>query len=648
MKTAEKTLVSKLSKNPKQVLATLTEDDIANVLQLANYHYYNSDKPLFLDNVYDMIKEHLEEKNPFHPILKHIGAIVDKNDARKIKLPYFMGSMDKIKSDGTVINKWRSNYAGNVVISDKLDGNSGMLYFKDGELKMFTRGNGEEGQNITHLIPFVQNIPGIDKFPKKYDEITVRGELIISKADFQKVKDLGANARNMVAGLLNAKIPNLEIAKYTQFVSYEVIHPRLTPSVQFEQLRKWGFKPAVSSIIKTDDVNADTLSKILIERRNSSEFEIDGIIVCHDAIHNRKDGENPKHAFAFKSVAMMDRAEVIVNSVEWNLSKDGFLKPTILFDPVQLSGASVRRATGFNGKFIQENKIGPGAKLVVMRSGDVIPHVIEITEKAEASMPDVRYTWTETGIDIIANTSNSKTELELRNLVFFFGKVKVNGVSEGILTKLHKAGYDTVGKILNITKQQLLDVEGFQEKSVEKVISALNERFKQVEPVLLAAASNRFGRGMGERKLQSIVNMYPELLTNKSYKPSVSDLVAIEGIEKKTAELVIKNIPEFWKFVEDNELQKFFIKTQIKKEVPVQNQQIFAGQGFIFTGVRSKPAEDFIKNSGGELKTSMSKKVNYLICKDTSVQSSKMKEARENGVQIISLKDFMEKYNISG
>ena len=641
----KKSEIQALIKNPETVLKKMSENDIANIIQLANFHYYNSDKPLFSDNIFDIIKDFLEEKNPYHPILKHVGAVIE-NDDRKAVLPYYMGSMDKIKSDGNVIQKWKKSYAGDVIVSDKLDGNSGLFYWCKGEVFLYTRGNGKEGQNISHLIPFIRNIPEMSVF-KDVKEFTVRGELIISKSDFDSVKNLGANARNMVAGLLNAKIPNLEIAKLIQFIAYELIIPHHEPSKQFSLMDRMGFKVAFTSQLQIETIDINKLSNILMNRRMESEFEIDGVIVAHDAIHNRIIGENPKHAFAFKSIAMMDRAEVIVKGIEWNISKDGFMKPVILFDPVQLSGASVRRATGFNAKFIRDNHIGAGARLVVMRSGDVIPHIVEVVEKATPSFPDMNYTWNETGVDIVVNLSNAKDELGLKHLVFFFSKLKVDGLSEGNLAKFQKAGLDSVGKIVKASRNDLLKVEGFKEKMADKILGNISERFKEVHPITLMEGSNTFGRGIGEKKLKMIEKQFPEITTNKKFAPNVEDLVTIDGIEKKTAESIIKGLPKYWEFASSNDLMKFHTKNVAVKENEPMISKIFEGKGFLFTGVRSKQTEDFIKERGGDIKSSMSKKVDFLICKDPSASTSKVREAKELGIKIISLEEFMKHHELN-
>lgn len=642
--------VKALMKRPAGDLAEITENDLVAVIQLANQHYYNSDKPLLSDNIYDMVKDKLEQMNPYHPILKHVGAIVN-NDERKVQLPFWMGSMDKLKSDGPSVTKWKSTYTGAVAVSDKLDGNSGMYHFKNGEAKLFTRGNGEEGQTITHLLPFIQHIPDNDAVKNlKMKEVTVRGELIINKADFKKVKDLGANARNMVAGLLNAKLPNLEIAKYTQFVAYELMVPRHEPSTQFQLLKSWGFKVVDHSFMPTTDVSADKLSEILMKRRGESEFEIDGIIVAHDGIHNRVHGENPKHAFAFKSVAMMDRADVVVTGVEWNISKDGYIKPVVLFDGVSLSGAVVKRATGFNGKFIKDNMIGPGAKIEVMRSGDVIPYINKVIEKArEPGMPDVPYTWNESGVDVVVEV-NANDEVAFKNIEFFFTTVKVPGVSAGILRKMHAAGIDTVEKVIKVTKAKLLQVDGFQDKSAAKVCDALHARFENIEPVVLMYASNAFGRGVGSTKIKLVADKFPAMLVDTKYKLDKSQLVGIEGIEAKTADKIITGLAAYWSFAKANDLVKYHkaaAQVQVHQPVlPPQQQNAFNGVAFVFTGVRNKDLEKYLTDRGGVIKSAVSKKINIVICKSLEAGSSKIEEARALGIKIYTMDGFMKDHNV--
>jgi DNA ligase (NAD+) len=651
MKAAEKALVTKIAKRPNETLAHMSEDELASVIQLANIHYYNTDKPLFSDNTYDLIKEKMEAVNPYHPILKHVGAIVG-DDERKTTLPYWMGSMDKLKGDSTALSKWVSAYNGSCVISDKLDGNSGMLHIKDGVARLFTRGNGVEGQNITHIMPFIAHIPDVANNKNITTELTVRGELIMSKSDFQTVKHLGANGRNMVAGLLNSKVPNLEIAKYVQFIAYELIVPRHEPSKQFKLLKELGFKVVSNSAMRSSNINAAALSKVLSERRASSEFEIDGIIVVHDGIHNRVVGENPKHAFAFKSVVMMDKAEVIVNGIEWNITKDGYIKPVVLFDAVSLSGAMVRRATGFNAKFIKESGIGPGAKIMVMRSGDVIPYITEVIDKATVSgLPDdIPFKWNESEVDIVVDVKqgNVNDEMRFKNIEYFFGKVKVTGLSSGILRKMYDANYDTIAKILAMKRQDLLKVDGFKDKMADKILTALTERLKTVDPITLMNASNMFGRGIGNTKITLVAAKFPAMLNDPNFIPTKASLLELDSIEDKTATKFLEGLKAYWKFAKENDLMKYHNakKSPVKVAPPSPTNMQFAGMAFVFTGVRNKELEAYLTARSALIKSSVSKKTNMVLCKSLDDTSSKIKEARESNIPVMTIDAFMQKYHI--
>jgi NAD-dependent DNA ligase len=192
-------------------------------------------------------------------------------------------------------------------------------------------------------------------------------------------------------------------------------------------------------------------------------------------------------------------------------------------------------------------------------------------------------------------------------------------------------------------------IDGFQQTSSSKLVDAVQKRFfaadAVIDPVVLAAASNAFGRGVGEKKLRAVVDALPKLLADESWIPSVEQLVQVEGIETKTADLVIRGKTRFWDFVKSNQLQRFV--TQQQQQQPVSSDEpIFRGQSFVFTGVRDNAVERYIASRGGEIKTSMSKKVTHLICKDASVESKKIQEARRFGIQIMSLDDFKRQHSL--
>jgi len=211
------------------VLENLSEKDIAHMITVSNDAYYNTQTSLMSDNEYDIVKEYMENKYPKNEVLQDIGAPVDKN---KVTLPYEMASMDKIKPDTNALTTWSNKYKGGYVLSCKLDGVSGM-YSTEGEVpKLYTRGNGKVGQDVTHLLR-VLNLPETKGY-------VVRGEFIIPKAVFDaKYKDRFANPRNLVSGIVNSKTMD-DKTKDLHFVAYEVIKPSMKPSEQMAKLAELG------------------------------------------------------------------------------------------------------------------------------------------------------------------------------------------------------------------------------------------------------------------------------------------------------------------------------------------------------------------------------------------------------------------------
>jgi NAD-dependent DNA ligase len=646
-----KAFINKLNKDPIGTLSELKIDEIVTIIQKSNQAYYNQ-TPMFQDDIYDTIKEYLESKDPNNPILKAVGAAVNGD---KVELPYFMGSLDKIKADEKAIEKFKHAYTCSYVVSDKLDGNSALFCVdsndSNGKYKLYSRGDGEQGQDISHLLPFIQNIPKLT-----VSNLAVRGELIMSKQDFKSVDHKGANARNMVAGIINAKLPDLETAKMVQFVAYELINPRMVPEVQFNHMQKLGFKVAFNILVSEANLSNTYLSEILVSRRQHSDFEVDGIVIMHNHLHNRVK-ENPKHAFAFKNVQTMEKAEVVVTKVEWNVSKDGFLIPVVNFQPVKLAGVMIQKASGFNGKYIKDNKIGPGSRIVIIRSGDVIPYIVQTLTPAatgEAQMPEVAYEWSSTNIDIkikAGQDAEADSLVELKNIQYFFDKIDVKGVSSATIAKVYNAGFKTIKSIINITTENLMKIDGFKEKSATNFVSGMRESINGLECVKVMDASNAFGRGFGEKKLKLILDNFPAILTER-YVPTIEQLKGIKGIEQKTAQQFIVQMPKFFKFYDDCGLNSCSLAERSVKSVtgmtPVSPQsQKLKDVVVVFTGFRNKEFELLVQSQGGTVSTTINKKTTHLIVKDINgKESSKEQKARELGVRIITLENFKTEYRL--
>ena len=168
-------------------------------------------------------------------------------------------------------------------------------------------------------------------------------------------------------------------------------------------------------------------------------------------------------------------AEAKVLDILWSASKDGYLKPRIKIEKI-VCGVEIEYATGFNGKFIKDNSINVGSIVKIIRSGDVIPHIVEVIQPAEyPNMPKIEYEWTDTGVDIIVKDKLNNIEVLEKNLVLFFKKIEADGISDGTIKRLVKAGYNSIPKILSMNVDDFMKLEKFKEKKSKKIYESIQK-----------------------------------------------------------------------------------------------------------------------------------------------------------------------------
>jgi NAD-dependent DNA ligase len=519
-----------------------------------------------------------------------------------------------------------------------LDGISALLYITSSETHLYTRGDGNTGQDITHIIDHIQGIPtNLSKLGRD-GILAIRGELIITKTDFDQVKSRGANARNMVAGVVNAKKPDSSILKLVNFIAYSLVAPNTyKPSDAMAFLIAKGFNVVYSQILA--NMTFENLSEVLVERRSKSMFEVDGIVVAHDEVHPLVKDKNPPYAFAFKNTVTQETVEVIVRNVTWNASKDGYLIPIIEFDPVHVSGVMIKKATGINGEFIKSNGIGPGARVILTRAGFVIPQILRvITPAHQPQMPEQEYAWTESGKDIYIPDASENKQVRQKNLENFFVKLAVPGMKEGTIAKLFNAGYDTVQKIITANIQQLTVIDGFQIKSAEKIVNAIKDKLSTLSCVDLMDASNAFGRGFGSKRLAAITAAIPRI-NDDSYVPTEQDLIAIEGVSTKTAQAFIKGLPEYREFKKLLKIKCSSPQDDNPRPTKLVSKKL-NDQVVVFTGFRDANLQKRIIENGGQVGDSITKKTTILVCKDTSKSTTKIVKAEEVGIKVMDIETF--------
>ena len=609
-------------------LEKLTQKDLDQMIVVTNDAYYNN-TPLLTDNEYDIVKEYIAKKYPSDTIIQQVGAPVGKN---KVKLPYEMWSMDKIKPDTNELPSWTAKYKGPYVLSCKLDGVSGLYTTEGKEPKLYTRGDGKVGQDISHLLTVL-------KLPTTKG-IVVRGEFIIPKSVFtSKYADTFANPRNLTSGIVNSKSVDAK-AVDIHFVTYECIVPQLKPSEQLSKLDKLGFEVVDYKVEK--NITNELLSSYLVDERTNYKYEIDGIIVSVDKIYPRISG-NPEHAFAFKMVLSDQKAEAKVVDVLWEPSKDGYLKPRVQIEPIQLGGVKITYATGYNAKFIEDNNIGIGAIIELVRSGDVIPKITSIIEPAQQpKMPTEAYTWNDTHVDVLIDDIESNKTVQEKNLVVFFTEIDVDGLKAGNIKKLMDAGFDTIPKILAMTSSDFKTI-GFK-TTAEKYVSNIELRMKDVDLVTLMSASGLMGRGIGQRKIKPVLEAFPDIMTSsESSNSKIDKIKTVSGIEQKTAKTFVDNIPKFIAFVNECGLQSK-LNYSVKKEEIESIKHLLNGKKIVMTKIRDKEIIEKLPLYGATLEDTMKKDVFALIVKSKDDETAKTKYAIEHNIPIMTPDEFISTF----
>jgi NAD-dependent DNA ligase len=595
----------KYIQNGTPFLETLTKTKLLNLYKKANDDYYNKSIPILTDSQFDILKDYIEKKFPNEIV---IGAPTVK---KKVNLPFFMASMNKIKPNEKMIENWKNKYKGDYVLSTKIDGISAL--YDSQNKKLYTRGDGQFGQDISHLIPYLR-IPPIS------ENLVIRGELIISKKRFPNISSI----RNVVSGIVNSKIIPKDKIGMVDFVTYEIISPPLKPQEQMNKLKILKFNTV--QYLSCSNFTTTSLSDTLLEWRNTYEYDIDGIIVTDNKIYPRKK-ENPKQSFAFKMVLTDQMIEATVLEVQWNISKDGYLKPKVKLEPVYIGGVKIEYATAFNANFIQTNKIGLGTIVQLIRSGDVIPHILHVIQPTTPMFPtNIEYIWNESHVDIIVKKKEEHPLVKKRQLIHFFKGLNVDGLGEKTIEKLFEKGFTTISSILFITKNDLKTIDGIEDKLAIKIFSSLASSIKNASLAKILSLSNIFDRGVAEKKLNLIFQEIPNWYSTNNLTEKISN---IKGFTDKTAIKIVDKIPIILQFLQENKLE--YKLTPIQK---IQTTKQLNGKTFVFTGIRDKKLEELIISKGGKINSSISKNTFKLIVKTMDDNSLKIKKGFELKVPI--------------
>lgn len=631
--------------------------DLVLALREADSVYTYTGDNLFTDAQYDAMYQFAKTADPKNDYFTTVGSDVRGG---KVTLPNAMGSLTQAYNDADLqgwVAKHNLTKGAAFCVTEKLDGMSGSLHFNNkGQLRVaYSRGNGTEGADITRHLKHV--IP-TRHFGAKAADLEVRCEVIISKANFELVKKLvfrrdGSeykNPRNMIAGLMNSsEIPDIAY-KYIDVVVYHNWNE--DPVNKHDQLLKFkqiGLSTPFAVMMTDQSINDQHLTAVLNKMRESSPYEIDGIVIEVNDYHLRQKINpsratlNPEYARKYKVADASNNAIATVDFIEWRVSKRGYIKPRVHLVPFPLCGVTITHASGFNADFIVTNGIGPGAKVHMTRSGDVIPFITGVAERSNYTVADFDEELTDIGdwkwskndkgerVDAILIGDHANIGLKLAEA--FFTGISVDGLKAGNLKKMFECGFDTPAKIINATPEAL----GFaiaSQVTADSIYTSLHKQLHNVTLPQFMGATGLFGRGIGQRKIQKLYDSLGTDLLN--FGPGAIQQFNVEGFDTKSINKYIHGLPAYKAFYEEVKAHVKFVEPRVVEGGKLNDQV------FLFTGFRNKDLKTRIEDEGGQVADSFSGKVTCVIAADPDEQTGKVQKARQKRVRIIGLSDVEE------
>lgn len=638
--------------------------ELAEKLNQAARAYYQEDREIMSNREYDALYDQLQalEKETGtvlagSPTISVGYEALDTLPKETHETP--MLSLDKTK-DREVLREFIGGHR--TVLSWKLDGLTIVLTYEDGELlKAVTRGNGTVGEVITNNARVFQNIPL--RIPYQ-GRLVLRGEAIITYSDFEKInasiEDVDArykNPRNLCSGSvrqLNNEITAKRNVRFYAFslVSAEEIDMHNSREYQFQWLKKQGF-----DVVEYRMVTADTLDDAMeyfAGAVGENDFPSDGLVALYDDIAYGdslgRTAKFPRNAFAFKWADEIRETHLL--EMEWSPSRTGLINPVAIFEPVELEGTTVSRASVHNVSIVKELGLGIGDTIQVYKANMIIPQIAEnLTRSGNLTIPDKCPSCGQEARVIKENEVESLycmnpdcAAKKIKAFTLFVSRdaMNIDGLSEATLEKFIAKGYiHDFGDIFEIGqyREEITSMEGFGEKSFENLMDSLEKARETTLPRLIYSLGIS-NIGLANAK---VICRYFDYDLDRIRKAEEEEISAIDGI----GPVIARNLAEYFA-KEDNNRKLDHLLGHVKIQVEEQTgEQIFAGMNFVVTGSVERFAnrgevKTFVESLGGKVTGSVTGKTNYLINNDKASNSSKNKKAKELGIPILSEEDFLK------
>jgi len=619
--------------------------ELEKVISHHNKLYFEKHKPEISDFDFDRLVEELKKLKPDSKVLDEIGSDLTKR-GKKIRHDVPMLSLDKCYDDKT-LREWRSKFQGAVIASPKVDGLAVSLkYDKNGRLaQASTRGNGVVGEEIT------QNVKEIRDIPQKiaFKDVEIRGEIYMPLSVFKKFKDKFSNPRNLAAGAVKQKDPKKTAAYELRFLAYDVLG--LNSEYTHDLLEK--LKKEKIIIIENKQVvdrgKIEEVCDTFFKERSDYDFETDGIVFKADLISEQKrlgnTAHHPRYAIAYKFQG--ESGVTTLREIEWSVSRSGLITPIGIVDPIELSGAIVKRSSLHNIGWLKKIGATPNSKVVMMRRGGVIPHLEEVVETGSGKVvipkrcPSCGGDVEERDDFLYCKNSNNCVKSKVGELLHFIQTIECDGFGDKLVEQLYTTGLVTdADEFYSLTEDELMRLERMGETLSSKLLSNIEARRELALDVFL--------RSLGIRELgKSASQILLQFKTLKRIRSlTVEELSTIHGFGEVIAADIVNGLKKKSALID-----KLLKQVKLIEGEGVQREGKFFGKTFLFTGSLSamtrSDAIRRVEEHGGRSASTVTKDVDYLVVGDEGSVGSKLDKAKrlkEKGgkVEIISESEFVE------
>ena len=636
--------------------------ELGEKLREASRAYYQEDREIMSNVEYDALYDTLSALEKETGIVLADSPTVNVGYEAVEQLPKEEHERPMLSLDKTKEREALREFIGEhpTLLSWKLDGLTIVLTYENGELiKAVTRGNGIVGEVITNNARVFKNIPLKISFKGR---LVLRGEAIITYSDFEKINEtIGdadakyKNPRNLCSGSvrqLNNEITAKRNVRFYAFslVSAEGVDFRNSREVQFRWLNEQGFE-----VVEYRKVTAETLDEAMdyfAEAVTTNDFPSDGLVALYDDIAYGESlgttAKFPRNAMAFKWADEMRDTRLL--EIEWSPSRTGLINPVAIFEPVELEGTTVSRASVHNISIMKELKLGIGDTIRVYKANMIIPQIAEnLTGSGNAPIP---HTCPACGQETVVKKENDVECLfcvnpgcpakKIKSFGLFTSRdaMNIDGLSEATLEKFIARGFiHDFGDIFEISryKDEIVEMEGFGQKSYDNLMESL-ERAKETTLPRVIYSLGIANIGLANAK---VICRHFDNDLDRIRHASLEEVSDIDTI----GPVIAGNLVAYFRD-EDNDrrLDHLMSFLHIQEDSPKQ-EQIFEGMNFVITGSlvhfeNRSEAKELIESLGGKVTGSVTKKTNYLINNDIQSNSSKNKRARELGIPILSEEDF--------